>query len=130
MAYQKILTVQDISCVGQCSLTVALPILSACGLETCILPSAVLSTHTAGFTGLVPAGSGRGPFAAGAACGFAPGTVCFFFLSESAAVLKFLGSSLIVVEFCERKTTLTFFLGAGFGAASGAFFPSLFVIFS
>ena len=51
MAYQKILTVQDISCVGQCSLTVALPILSAAGHETCILPSAVLSTHTAGFTG-------------------------------------------------------------------------------
>ena len=51
MAYRKILTVQDISCVGQCSLTVALPILSAAGMETCILPSAVLSTHTAGFTG-------------------------------------------------------------------------------
>ena len=51
MAYPKILTIQDISCVGQCSLTVALPILSAAGLETCILPSAVLSTHTAGFTG-------------------------------------------------------------------------------
>lgn len=51
MAYQKILTIQDISCVGQCSLTVALPILSACGMETCILPSAVLSTHTAGFSG-------------------------------------------------------------------------------
>ena len=51
MSYKKILTIQDISCVGQCSLTVALPILSACGLETCILPSAVLSTHTAGFTG-------------------------------------------------------------------------------
>ena len=51
MTYKKILTIQDISCVGQCSLTVALPILSACGLETCILPSAVLSTHTAGFTG-------------------------------------------------------------------------------
>ena len=51
MAYQRILTIQDISCVGQCSLTVALPILSACGLETAILPSAVLSTHTAGFTG-------------------------------------------------------------------------------
>lgn len=51
MAYQKILTVQDISCVGQCSLTVALPILSAAGHETCILPSAVLSTHTAGFSG-------------------------------------------------------------------------------
>lgn len=51
MAYKKILTIQDISCVGQCSLTVALPILSACGVETCILPSAVLSTHTAGFSG-------------------------------------------------------------------------------
>ena len=51
MSYKKILTIQDISCVGQCSLTVALPILSACGLETCILPSAVLSTHTAGFSG-------------------------------------------------------------------------------
>ena len=51
MAYKKILTIQDISCVGQCSLTVALPILSASGLETCILPSAVLSTHTAGFSG-------------------------------------------------------------------------------
>lgn len=51
MTYKRILTIQDISCVGQCSLTVALPILSACGLETCILPSAVLSTHTAGFSG-------------------------------------------------------------------------------
>ena len=51
MEYKRVLTVQDISCFGQCSLTVALPILSACGVETCILPSAVLSTHTAGFTG-------------------------------------------------------------------------------
>lgn len=51
MTYKKVLTIQDISCVGQCSLTVALPILSACGVETCVLPSAVLSTHTAGFTG-------------------------------------------------------------------------------
>ena len=51
MDYKKVLTIQDISCVGQCSLTVALPILSACGVETCVLPSAVLSTHTAGFTG-------------------------------------------------------------------------------
>lgn len=51
MSYKRILTVQDISCVGQCSLTVALPILSACGLETAILPSAVLSTHTGGFKG-------------------------------------------------------------------------------
>ena len=51
MSYKKVLTIQDISCVGQCSLTVALPIISACGMETCVLPSAVLSTHTAGFTG-------------------------------------------------------------------------------
>lgn len=49
MAYRRILTIQDISCIGQCSITVALPILSACGHETCILPSALLSTHTGGF---------------------------------------------------------------------------------
>ena len=49
MAYRRILTVQDISCLGQCSITVALPILSACGHETCILPTALLSTHTGGF---------------------------------------------------------------------------------
>lgn len=46
---KKILTIQDISCYGQCSITVALPILSARGVETAILPSAILSTHTAGF---------------------------------------------------------------------------------
>ena len=51
MDYKRVLTIQDISCVGQCSLTVALPILSACGHETAILPSAVLSTHTGGFSG-------------------------------------------------------------------------------
>ena len=45
-AYKRILTIQDISCVGQCSLTVAQPIISACGVEACILPSAVLSNHT------------------------------------------------------------------------------------
>lgn len=49
MVYKRILTVQDISCLGQCSITVALPILSACGHETCILPSGILSTHTGGF---------------------------------------------------------------------------------
>lgn len=50
--HNRILTIQDISCIGQCSLTVALPIISACGIETAILPSAVLSTHTAkGFDG-------------------------------------------------------------------------------
>ena len=51
MAYKRILTIQDISCLGQCSMTVALPIISACSHETCILPSAVLSTHTGGFSG-------------------------------------------------------------------------------
>ena len=49
--YKRILTIQDISCVGQCSLTVALPIISACGVEAAVLPSAVLSTHTGGFKG-------------------------------------------------------------------------------
>lgn len=49
MPYKRILTIQDISCVGQCSMTVALPVLSACGHETCILPTALLSTHTGGF---------------------------------------------------------------------------------
>lgn len=52
MAYRRVLTIQDISCVGQCSMTVALPILSACGVETCVLPSAVLSAHTGGFQGV------------------------------------------------------------------------------
>lgn len=46
---KKIVSIQDISCYGQCSLTVALPILSAYGIETAILPSAILSTHTGGF---------------------------------------------------------------------------------
>lgn len=49
MTNKRVLTLQDISCVGQCSITVALPIISACGVETIILPSAVLSTHTGGF---------------------------------------------------------------------------------
>ena len=48
---KKILTLQDISCYGPCSITVALPIISAFGIETAVLPSAVLSTHTAGFSG-------------------------------------------------------------------------------
>ena len=44
---KRLLTVQDISCVGKCSLTVALPIISAAGVECAVLPTAVLSTHTA-----------------------------------------------------------------------------------
>ncbi len=43
---KRVLTIQDISCLGKCSLTIALPVLSALGAETVILPTAVLSTHT------------------------------------------------------------------------------------
>lgn len=48
---KRIVTIQDISCFGKCSLTVALPIISACGIEACPIPTAVLSTHTGGFQG-------------------------------------------------------------------------------
>lgn len=44
---KRILTIQDISCIGKCSVTAALPILSVMGIETAILPTAVLSAHTA-----------------------------------------------------------------------------------
>lgn len=43
---KRIVTIQDISCLGKCSLTVALPIISAMGTEAAIIPTAVLSTHT------------------------------------------------------------------------------------
>lgn len=49
MPQKRILTIQDLSCAGRCSITVALPVLSACGIETVVLPTAVLSTHTGGF---------------------------------------------------------------------------------
>ena len=48
---KRILAVHDISCIGRCSITVALPMLSAAGLETSILPTSILSTHTGGLTG-------------------------------------------------------------------------------
>lgn len=51
MEHKKLVTIQDISCLGQCSLTAALPVISALGVETVIMPTAVLSTHTGGFTG-------------------------------------------------------------------------------
>ena len=53
MQYKEMscLAIHDISGVGKCSLTVALPVLSCCGVETSVLPTAVLSTHTGGFTG-------------------------------------------------------------------------------
>ncbi len=47
----RVLAINDISCVGKCSLTATLPILSACGVECTPLPTALLSTHTGGFTG-------------------------------------------------------------------------------
>lgn len=50
---RKILTIQDISCYGSCSITVALPILASYGVETVILPSAILSTHTGGFNDII-----------------------------------------------------------------------------
>lgn len=43
---KRVVTIQDISCIGKCSLTVALPIISAMGIETAVIPTAVLSTHT------------------------------------------------------------------------------------
>lgn len=43
---KRIVTLQDISCVGGCSITVALPVIAAMGIECGILPTAVLSTHT------------------------------------------------------------------------------------
>lgn len=48
---KRVVSIQDISCFGKCSLTVALPILSAMGVEACCIPTAVLSTHTGGFAG-------------------------------------------------------------------------------
>ena len=43
---KRIASIQDISCLGRCSLTVALPVLSAMGVECAVIPTAVLSTHT------------------------------------------------------------------------------------
>lgn len=48
---RRVLAVHDISCVGRCSLTVALPVLSAMGFEVSLLPTSILSTHTGGFEG-------------------------------------------------------------------------------
>lgn len=48
---KRVIAVHDLSCVGRCSLTVALPIISAAGVECSVVPTALLSTHTGGFTG-------------------------------------------------------------------------------
>ncbi len=51
MLQKRVAAIHDISCFGKCSLTVALPMLSAAGIETTVIPTAVLSTHTGGFSG-------------------------------------------------------------------------------
>ncbi len=52
MKQKRTVAINDISCIGKCSITVALPIISALGIECAVLPTAVLSAHTAfeGFT--------------------------------------------------------------------------------
>lgn len=47
MGQKRVAAIHDISCFGKCSLTVALPVISAAGIETAVIPTAVLSTHTA-----------------------------------------------------------------------------------
>ncbi len=48
---KRIAAIHDISCFGRCSLTVALPIISAAGIEVSVIPTALLSTHTGGIAG-------------------------------------------------------------------------------
>ncbi|MBQ9106265.1 MAG: pyridoxamine kinase [Clostridia bacterium] len=50
-AVKRVAAINDISCHGKCSLTVALPVLSACEIEAVPVPTALLSTHTGGFSG-------------------------------------------------------------------------------
>lgn len=47
----RVLAVNDVSCIGKCSIAATLPIISACGVECNLLPTALLSTHTGGFQG-------------------------------------------------------------------------------
>jgi pyridoxine kinase len=49
MKQKRLVMIQDISCFGKCSITVALPVISAMGIECAVIPTAVLSTHTGGF---------------------------------------------------------------------------------
>ena len=51
MSQKSVAAIHDISGFGRCSLTIALPILSAMGVKTSVIPTAVLSTHTGGFKG-------------------------------------------------------------------------------
>lgn len=51
MPTPRVAAVHDLSCFGRCSLTIVMPTLSAMGLQCCPVPTAILSTHTGGFTG-------------------------------------------------------------------------------
>ena len=51
MSTPRVAAIHDMSGFGRCSLTVAIPILSAMGIQCCPLPTAFLSTHTGGFEG-------------------------------------------------------------------------------
>lgn len=51
MSTPRVAAIHDMSGFGRCSLTVAIPILSAMGVQCCPLPTAFLSTHTGGFEG-------------------------------------------------------------------------------
>ena len=47
---KQAIAIHDISCIGKCSLTVALPVLSAAGISCAVIPTSILSSHTGGFT--------------------------------------------------------------------------------
>ncbi len=49
MQQKRLVSIQDLSCFGKCSLSVALPVISSAGIETVVLPTAILSTHTGEF---------------------------------------------------------------------------------
>ena len=51
MSTPRVIAIHDLSGFGRCSLTVAIPVLSAMGVQCCPLPTAWLSTHTGGFKG-------------------------------------------------------------------------------
>ena len=50
---KKVVAIHDLSCVGRCSLSVVIPLLSAMGVQACPLPTAVLSSHSGGFQDVV-----------------------------------------------------------------------------
>ena len=46
----KVVAIQDLSCIGRCSFTTIIPVLSCMGIQVCPLPTALLSTHLGGFS--------------------------------------------------------------------------------